>query len=425
MRNQLISILEKGSFQLRKWASNEPSLLSGLDNSNDKHMIIEFDAHDQLKTLGIHWDAVRDTLGYKTSIRKIDRPTKRSILSRIASIFDPLGLIGPIVVRGKLIIQELWKADVSWDAEIPQNIQIEWEQLVSELPSLEAITIPRNIITDLVNSRQLELHGFADASKRAYGAAIYIRSFSNTLCSCNLLCSRSRVSPIKAMTIPRLELCAAQLLSKLMNKTLMKINLNFQNVYYWSDSSIVLAWIRSDSSKYKTFVATRISEIQELTRKNQWFHISTKENPADVLSRGCPIDALKDNKLWWHGPSWLRLETSRWPIALNNTENSYLTDELITTSFVATTKPQMNIIDRFSSYNRLIRVMSYCRRFLNKKLKGPLTTNELEDTVQCLVKMIQKLHFPVELNDLKLYKSVRKQSPLAKLNPFLDGELIR
>lgn len=114
IRDQLISILQRGSFQLRKWASNEPSLLSELNNANDKHMIIEFHSHDKLKTLGIHWNAIRDTLGYKTAIRKIDTPTKRNILSMIASMFDPLGLIGAIVVRGKLIIQELWKTDVSW-----------------------------------------------------------------------------------------------------------------------------------------------------------------------------------------------------------------------------------------------------------------------------------------------------------------------
>lgn len=423
IRNELINLLNTASLQLRKWASNDPSLLYGLDNSQE-HSIIEFNCSENLKTLGVHWNAVLDTLNYKSNSAQINVATKRNVLSTIASIFDPLGLISPVVVKGKLFMQTLWKADLHWDDRLPKLLQVDWKEFTQELSSLDLISVPRNLLIDSFNPDEIELHGFADASKSAYGAAIYVRSLSIQGVSSNLLCAKFRITPIKVVTIPRLELCAAVLLAKLMAKVQGSIKFKIKNVYYWTDSSIVLSWIRSDPLKYKIFIANRISEIQELSRSSQWRHVNTKQNPADVVSRGSSIKNLKNNSLWWHGPPFLLQDVSCWPLTFEQAQVLDCPNEMITN--VSVTKSlDLNIFDKYSSFSKLIRIVSYCRRFLNQQVKGPLTPAELKTTEHCLIKLIQSKHFETEIKQLRSNNYVPRQSPLAKLNPFLENDLLR
>lgn len=174
-----------------------------------------------------------------------------------------MSLIAPIVVTGKLLMQKLWKENINWDDELPIHLLTEWHEFYKNISLINTISIPRYILTDSSNLNQIQLHCFSDASK---DAAIYVRVASNNGVTTRLLCSRSRVSPIKIVIISRLELCAALALTKLMAKILKAINLDVKDVYYWTDSSIVLAWIQSDPTKYKGFIANRISKIHALTK---------------------------------------------------------------------------------------------------------------------------------------------------------------
>lgn len=158
--------------------------------------------------------------------------------------------------------------------------------------------IPRRVVASS-QTNVIELHGFCDASLDAYGAAIYIKSINHKgHGEARLLCARSRVAPVKTITLPRMELCAAHMLALLTHKVSQALNINFDGIYYWTDSMIVLGWIKSDAKRWSIYVSNRVGQIQELTHPSSWRHTNTKENPADLISRGMPPSQLIQSTLW-------------------------------------------------------------------------------------------------------------------------------
>jgi len=202
-------------------------------------------------------------------------------------------------------MQDLWRLRIDWDESIPLDLLTRWQRYENELQDLRDISIPRRVIS-LDQPIYLEMHGFSDASEIACGACIYMRATSpNGEHSTHLLCSKSRVAPLKSISIPRLELCAAVLLAQLVNKVLKCFHCRIDAINLWTDSTIVLSWIQSCSRTWATFVANRVTEIQLLTPTQYWHHVKSEENPADSLSRGVMPKALAALHLWWSGPSWL------------------------------------------------------------------------------------------------------------------------
>lgn len=211
-----------------------------------------------------------------------DLTTKRYILSAIARLFDPLGLISPIIVTAKLLMQRLWELHIDWDAEIPTELKVVWEEFCTQLVCLKSIKIPRHLLLD--KSTLTEIHGFVDASATAYGACLYMRSINaNGEVLTRLIASKSRIAPLKTTTIPRLELCAALLLSRLYRKIVHSFReVVQQKTYLWSDSTIVLCWLKKGSRSFKTFVSVRIAEIQESTVGCAWKYVNSNDSPADI-----------------------------------------------------------------------------------------------------------------------------------------------
>ncbi|GFS67819.1 integrase catalytic domain-containing protein [Trichonephila clavipes] len=204
-------------------------------------------------------------------------------LSTIARIYDPLGLLGPVVVKAKIFLQKLWMLKIDLTDLLPDTINREWRQFVESLQVVNDININRCIVVE--QPEVIELHGFSDASQSAYGAVVYCKSItSDRKMLVHLIASKSRVAPTKQTTIPRLELCAAVLLAKLVHRVKQALKLNVTNTFLWSDSMIVLSWIRKESYQLKTFVANRIATIQEMTSSEQWRYVATEDNPADFVS---------------------------------------------------------------------------------------------------------------------------------------------
>ncbi|GFV97748.1 integrase catalytic domain-containing protein [Trichonephila clavipes] len=211
---------------------------------------------------------------------------------------------GPVVAKVKIFLQKLWMLKIDWTDLLPDTINREWRQFVESLQVVNDININRCIVVK--QPEVIELHGFSDASQSAYGAVVYCKSItSDRKMLVHLIASKSRVAPTNQTTIPRLELCAAVLLAKLVHRVKQALKLNVTNTFLWSDSMIVLSWIRKESYQLKTFVTNRIATIQEMTSSEQWRYVATEDNPADFVSRGMDSLKLKTCELWWNGPKFL------------------------------------------------------------------------------------------------------------------------
>ncbi|XP_076392692.1 uncharacterized protein LOC105661897 [Megachile rotundata] len=421
LRDQLIKLTGLGNFHLRQWSSNDPKLLEDLSNqSSEKSHVL--DPNTVVKTLGIYWNSCNDTITYSVNtINTQSRVTKRFILSKIAQLFDPLGLLGPVISMAKIIMQDLWKARITWDESVPQTIFLKWNEFQNQLPLLTQFIVPRNI--NSFNAQDIQLHGFCDASERAYGACIYVRSCNPSgEVQIRLVVSKSRVAPVKSVSVPRLELCAAVLLSKLYHKVRESIRLNFTKIRLWTDSTIALCWINTSPHLLKTFVANRVSIIQSYSQPQEWFHVNSLENPADAISRGQLPSEFLQNQLWLNGPVWLSQTENTWPLVEHH---SIDTPELRKVVVLKTTCDD-TIFERFSSWNRLIRVIAYCIRFckvISKRhhQKDFLTTAELNKARNSIISCIQSQHFNKELENLNSNKPLDKKSRVLCLNPFIDS----
>ncbi|CAK9832817.1 hypothetical protein ANTRET_LOCUS9598 [Anthophora retusa] len=431
LKNELDTILRSSGFELRKWASNETSILSPQTVDSKQLQIISDTAP---KTLGLFWNFEQDILTFSVKNSVNPRITKRTILSEISQIFDPLGLIGPATIQAKMILQELWQLRVSWDESLPQHLHSQWNTFREELMYINEIKIPRHAIT--VDNQKIELHAFSDASEKAYGACVYLRTLSNQgRWSTHLLCAKSKVAPLKVVSLPRLELCGAQLLAQLVKKIRASIDMACEE-YYWCDSTIVLAWISSPSKQWKTFVANRVAEIQRLSQ-GKWSHVASFENPADIISRGISPSSLVNNHLWWNGPYWLQEGISKPCLDIHNQLSTESVSQEFRTSCLATSVINTDIFNQFSCYSRLTRVIAYCLRFINNvriKIqihKGTsaatkvssdqwLTSKDLIESEEIIIKTIQYIQFSDEIKRLQAGQTVASTSPLISLNPFLD-----
>ncbi|XP_055947045.1 uncharacterized protein LOC129980690 [Argiope bruennichi] len=299
LQHELVGILKTAQMSLHKWCVNTSELIPATEKE------YEFSSTDEIKTLGIAWKAKTDCFTFKVDLQHNVYPTKRSVLSIIAGLFDPLGLLGPVITKAKIFMQQLWLLKIDWGEMLPEKEASEWQEFVTSLRNLNDINIERCIV--IPNAEVNELHGFCDASEKAHGAAIYARTVDSAgEVKVKLIASKSRVSPIKQVTIPRLELCSAVLLSKLMRKVKNALKMDITSVSYYSDSTIVLSWMRKESRDLKTFVANRVAIIQESTEMNQWHHVPSEQNPADVISRGLDPTRMQQSDLWWFGPIFLQ-----------------------------------------------------------------------------------------------------------------------
>ncbi|XP_049305956.1 uncharacterized protein LOC125776615 [Bactrocera dorsalis] len=288
---------------------------------------------------------------------------------------------------------------------------------------LSTISIPRYV--NVQSSAICQIHGFSDASIRAYGCCIYIRSQTASGIKCMLLTAKSRVAPLKTKSLPRLELSAAHLLSKLWSRVAPMLNRHFEKITFWTDSEIVLHWIKTHPSSLQTFVANRVSEIQELTDKVHWRHVPTKQNPADQVSRGCNVDEL-NNSIWFGGPQFLLEDPALWPINTHfqlSPEDEALEKKKNAFTLISTTEknPILDLIEKFSSHRKLLRVVAYLLRWIRRP-KMPtegrdLTSNELHLSFLKIVQVIQHSEFANEIQ--KLTKGTTLPATLQKLNPFL------
>ncbi|XP_066582127.1 uncharacterized protein [Prorops nasuta] len=417
LRDELIALLKMGGFRIRKWSSNHPKII---EFPNERMNDIEFLRDDSTikKTLGVLWDATNDQ--YLYTVNAIDlsqRITKRTILSEIAKIFDPMGLMGPIIFEAKVLMQECRKSKVSWDESVNMLLFNKWTIFAEQLNVLNKISVKRYLFID--NIQEFELHGFCDASKLGYGACLYVKSMDKQNNSrVSLLCSKSRVAPLKEISIPRMELNGALLLARLFKEVQNLFKIPSGRIIFWCDSTIVLYWLKKSPSVLKVYEANRVTEIQGLNKVIKWRHVRSKDNPADCLSRGqTPKEFLK-NKLCFEGPSWLRRNERFWPKSMS----IEFKDPPGLKEIVCLTAQgiQIDLFSQISSYRRLIRVFAYCYRFLkSNNFKGNISVEELNLTEKRILRNVQSISFSSEIKQLNKENNA-KGTRLEAFDPFLN-----
>lgn len=427
-QQQLIEILNSAAFPLKKITANNRAMLEGIapEDLLDED-ILNFDYSSTVKTLGIRWNALSDTFYYVTGHINVDPiATKRQILSVIARLFDPLGWLGPTIIIAKLLMQQLWEEKCDWDEAVPLHLLAKWKTFRENLCHLHTLKIPRWV--NFVSKQRVQIHGFCDASERAYCGAVFIRTFNTDKFSSNLLVAKTRVAPLKHTTIPKLELCGAVLLVNLIKTVTKTLNTIDFDLHLWTDSAIVLGWLQKAPQSLKTFVANRVTEILSLSRKTMWKYICTGDNPADLGTRGCSPQDLVNNNLWWHGPPWLQEPEEAWPKP-RSFDPPDLESKRVSTFHLLITE---DIITRFSSINKALRVTCYIIRFINRCRKIPqpenlnLSTKEIDFAKQLLIRMSQRIHFPREYEMLTQHKEINNKSHILTLAPFLDkNDLLR
>ncbi|XP_062541035.1 uncharacterized protein LOC134209070 [Armigeres subalbatus] len=397
---------------------------------------LQLDRSDSIKTLGLLWFPVADEFGFKVpDLPPLQHVTKRIVLSEMSQLFDPLGLIGPVVASAKMFVQQLWQEKLTWDEELPETLRSWWLSFRASTNIIRDLRVPRWVFGE--NTTRFEMHCFVDASSKGYGACIYAVSDGPcTSRSCNLLIAKSRVAPVSGYSIPRLELCAAVLGSQLADHIRQNTRFNAK-ITFWSDSSIVLHWISSPPSSWKIFVSNRVAEVQKLSNGAQWRHVPTLENPADRISRGVQPEDIMHDALRWHGPKFLLDEPQSWPdpiILLSAFDvQQQSTEQRQTVTLLCITSDD-SLIHDFSQLSHLLRIAAYCLRFLRNcqlpkhdRNVGSITPIEYDSTLKSLIRVAQGKDFQQELRLLHKHKedplALRKadyKSPLKDLDVWVD-----
>ncbi|XP_055613769.1 uncharacterized protein LOC129760191 [Uranotaenia lowii] len=446
LRSQLDDLMSSGGFRLRKYASNCLEILGNIPQENLAIPCSEgtpLDPNPSVKTLGLTWMPVSDEFSFQFSLQPLDDSepiTKRRILAIIATLFDPLGLLGATIASAKIFMQLLWTLQdqkgekLNWDQQVPQMVGEQWKKYHQQLPLLNQIKLNRCVI--IPQPISIELHYFSDASEKAYGACAYVRSQNRDgQVHVSLLTSKSRVAPLKCQSIPRLELCGALVAAELNEQIKRSVKMSLRTVF-WTDSTCVLRWLQSIPSTWTTFVANRVSKIQTLTEGCQWNHVAGKENPADLISRGITPEEIVNNQFWWNGPSWLSDNPDSWPITTRTFPEGDEENERRRSTIAATgsEKQEFNrwYISHFSSYTKLIRCtaiwMRLCRLLKRSEqgfTSGFLRTVELAEAEHVLVRLVQRECFNDELKALSNGDFVSRRSPLRWFNPFLENKSIK
>ncbi|UYV67972.1 hypothetical protein LAZ67_5002671 [Cordylochernes scorpioides] len=363
-----------------------------------------------VKLLGILWDPSLNSFTIRVKPPDIQVYSKRSLLSLIARIYDPLGWMAPLVIIFKIMLQKLWAKGCNWDERLLECIQWQWTGIEEDINQLNKISIPRYI--PCRNSiLTLELHGFCDSSEKAYAAVIYLKSCKHDgSVNISLIASKTKVAPIKVLSLPRLELCSALLLANLFVAVKESLSLHFDQIFLWSDSTIALNWIKSEYKRWKTFVANRVSDIQRKTPSHSWFHVPGSENPADLATRGQTPAQLIDNQLWWQGPHWLQDPSVESYVDLHPSDElspeTLIEDKSTILLYHSIVGPMPELLLKYSSWIKTVDVMAFCLRFIS----NCKSTN----------KSLNRFLSASEIHNATVKGFVSGKSNLRFLNPFLD-----
>ena len=443
------ALCHSGGFNLTKIVSNCPEIVNSVP---PEHRALSMLQHELSKSstveraLGVIWCLENDTLEFRISLHDTAL-TRRGMLSTISLIYDPYGTASPFLIKGRKILQEIACDSLGWDDPVSEEHRMAWDQWRQKLPLLNNLKFRRCFKSEKFGDlEKASLHGFSDAAPSpGYGVVFYLRLLDKSgRIEVSQVVAKSRVTPInKPVTLPRLELNAADLAAKVGRSIKKELSFKCMDEHYWVDSMVVLGYIYNDSKRFKVFVANRQKRIRSMTSKDQWKFIAGEHNPADATTRGISLEDKELVDKWLHGPDFLRKPEHTWvhtnlePIAEDN-------PELKSTIHVHSTKVAENsehgsllttLEERISCWSKIVRVLAVIIKFCRKCQKTYATdtnfllcTGDTKIAETALLVMIQHRSFAEEIkyysckshSTRKPNKQMRSTTKLWRLDPYVD-----
>ncbi|XP_015433580.1 PREDICTED: uncharacterized protein LOC107189534 [Dufourea novaeangliae] len=423
------SVMAEGKFELRGWEYTR-------DDS----------CGSPTPVLGMLWNKIEHTLSLNPAALEQNETkqkviTKKTILSAVHRVFDPIGFACPAMLCPKLLLQKAWVSGIDWDAEVIEEVKTEFLRWIKELPLLKEVKISRGMLAEPINEDSLSIHTFRDASQNAYAAVVFARTEGPPGVRTQLIAAQTRVSPVKKVTIPRLELLAVTVGATLIDFVVKVVKVERISIFMWTDSTTALSWIQRES-QWNTFVWNRVQEVRELAEPKLWRHVPGGMNPADLPSRGSTVKQLIASR-WWEGPEWLRRPAKGWPSGefeineedmnaerektstslVSCDERAGLSTELTVSQVTSERMEQLDWYERyFSTYHKIVRLVGWVSRFVtycmnppSACMKGELCAREFSAAEIKLLKLVQQ----------RCFKGV-SDSRLSSLNLCIDKDgLIR
>lgn len=486
---QCIEIFESINWKLISFQSNSAEFLKALPQANicqESIPLLESEAEACVtKVLGCVWDTKSDTFIYKFDKNlfiKIVKdcqhlPTKRDQCSTVARIFDVLGLIACFVIRGKILLQRSWIEGIDWDQKISEKAHMDWLGWLNEIENIAKLKINRrfNMLENLSECENIELHTFADAGGEAFAAVSYLVTTVRDKKYSNIVLAKAKVTPIrhKSRTVisemPRLELCACLIASRLGNViTKHYSHIPFKR-FFWSDSEIVLRWILKPNHKLLKYAISPIEEILNRTSRSEWRYVPSKLNVADIATKFQKFDFSDSNSTWFKGPDFIRLSEREWPAMPHLLEPPMVNSSvMVNATNVCDVMPMSihklppvncpimndNFIDKLkpsirNDWMKLVRATARAlniimdglipliksKEFRNEKVRNEIRNvnegfeyvcmNDRERAEHFLIRKAQREAFCKEYDNLKKDRHIDNRD-LKQLNVFLDSQgLIR
>ena len=418
--------MKSAGLDLRKWESSLQKLR--------EHMNCDGDILEK-KVLGLTWSAEDEFVFDFVQLVNyaLQQPlTKVTILSVGHRFYDPVGWIAPIIIIAKILFQAVCLCNLKWDDKLSDELADRWLKYLNQLLEIKCIRVPRYVFSgfpSVVN--EVELHGFCDSSDQAYCAVTYIRAKSASVSCSRIIAAKTKVAPIKKISIPRLELLSCVLLTELMKNICISLKdvVNISKLYYWNDSEVALAWIKGVCKQWKPWVQNRVKKIRKETEVDCWRYVKTTENPADIGTREETALKLLSSDLWWYGPDFIRKETLIYEdIELNLDVEEELVFAMMVDSVKILGIGAIIEIERFSRLGTLLRVTAYVLRVIDicrshRKTNEGVIPNRLKDVID-VDEMERALEYWVLYEQSVIRKNNNFKNLLKQLNLMEDNKNI-
>lgn len=461
---QLKALFSKCCMTIRKFVANSAELMRELspedriqEMSSDEEMNRIFAGEQEcpeIKVLGVVWNVVSDRIAVaEIQVDETDSWSKLEMLGQLHRVYDPLGLAIPVMLKGRIIMQESWKREMKWKDKLTDALQVRWQEWLQEARKIQNVAMQRTLMPGDVKAKDAEVHVFSDASEVAYAAAAYIRTENDGKVQTRLAMARMKVRPVKStFSIPKMELLGLEMGSKLAQKVARAIDVPVESIFLWTDSKAVYDWLRIETRRLQTFIRNRTVNIKMKVPTERILWTPGLLNPADLATREIGLDALLERRDWFYGPEFLSQQQSEWPRLKDRNVETSLTDtdeaweglkkgikeervvvhQQLSLATVSTDKdvhtPLLSLWTRLSRLRFIIRAMARAMRWRDsvggKKVpkNTPVSPEEYQRATRIITSVAQRESFPTTWSQLSTNGTVYMSNNLRDLEPFMDTD---